>query len=215
MFNLKQYGGVSVIILFFGPPCSGKTTTAKLLASNLGLSHISFQELCLTEAEAQSELGQRWSFYMNSGRPFDRDLANQIAQKALNSHDSFVLEGYPKRKYEVEFFYAACGSPDMALVLNAQETLLYSRCQKRRICSQCNQTFSIDLSNMCPQCGGVGQKRHEDNVETFAERLVEYRMQAKETVPELKRIAARFMQLSTDELAPEVVVEFIKRELGL
>ena len=151
---------------------------------------------------------------MTSGQPFDQNLANQIAQGAIRSQNDFVMEGYPKRKYEVEFFKAIAGSPDLVVVLNAQEALLYSRCQKRLICSQCEHTFSGDVKSLCPHCGATSNRRPEDSDEALVKRLIEYSIQAQEAIPELNKIALRFLEIATDTLAPEDILARIKQELN-
>lgn len=196
-------------IIVFGPPCSGKTTVAAALAERLGIAHLSFQGLCVAQFKANSEIGLRWNYYMSNGKPFDESLANCIASESLRTHKAFVIEGYPKRRYEVSFFCACVGSPDLALVLSASRESLYMRAQRRRVCIACNLTFSLDYFDLCPQCGNLGAVRKEDSPDRLAVRLDEYQMQENDILPELGRISLQCFSLSTDNESPVDVLESI------
>ena len=47
-----------MIIVFVGPPGSGKGTQCELLAEHLGVTHLSTGELFRVQMESGSELGQ-------------------------------------------------------------------------------------------------------------------------------------------------------------
>lgn len=202
-------------VIVFGPPCSGKTTLSALLAQHLGVAHISFQKLCTEQLKIRSKIGEKWKYYMDSKTPFDENLANEIAFGALSSHNSFVIEGYPKRSYEIDFFCKSSGNPDLLVVLSAHEDLLVLRSQKRRVCNDCESTFSIDLlGGGCPLCGKLGQIRSGDDLESFEKRLIEYRMQENEAMPQLQRVALQCMRFLTDSIFPQEVLDSIKENIS-
>ena len=51
-----------MIIVFVGPPGSGKGTQCELLAKHLGVTHLSTGELFRIQMESESELADQYTF---------------------------------------------------------------------------------------------------------------------------------------------------------
>jgi adenylate kinase len=87
------------ILIFLGPPGSGKGTQAKVLAKRLGLPHISLGDLLREEVKKESEIGRRAKEFMNAGRLVPDELTIELTEKRISQPDcrpGFLIDGFPR-----------------------------------------------------------------------------------------------------------------------
>jgi adenylate kinase len=91
------YSSLNLVLL--GPPGSGKSTQARLLAENYQLPHISTNEMLRSEVERASALGRQVEQGIERGELVsDRVMSGMILQR-LDREDcwrGFILDGYPR-----------------------------------------------------------------------------------------------------------------------
>jgi adenylate kinase len=91
------YSSLNLVLL--GPPGSGKSTQARLLAENYQLPHISTNEMLRSEVERNSALGRQVEQGIERGELIsDRVMSGMILQR-LDREDcwrGFILDGYPR-----------------------------------------------------------------------------------------------------------------------
>jgi adenylate kinase len=91
------YSSLNLVLL--GPPGSGKSTQARLLAENYQLPHISTNEMLRSEVERSSALGRQVERGIERGELIsDRLMSGMILQR-LDREDcwrGFILDGYPR-----------------------------------------------------------------------------------------------------------------------
>jgi adenylate kinase len=96
---LTVVGYSSLNLVLLGPPGSGKSTQARLLAETYQLPHISTNEMLRWEVEQQSPLGRQVEQGLERGELVsDRVMAGMILQR-LDRDDcrrGFILDGYPR-----------------------------------------------------------------------------------------------------------------------
>ncbi|MSU75557.1 MAG: nucleoside monophosphate kinase [Candidatus Magasanikbacteria bacterium] len=172
------------IIIFIGPPGSGKGTQAKRLAQKYGYGHISTGDLLRElqsgleleedEAEALREMKRGkmvpdWLIYR---------LAFKAAEKNLNSGQGIIFDGAvrstPQAKMYQEFFAGkglANGLAVVEIALSDEEAAM--RLASRRVCKACGEIVSIFAKHYesCPLCGEVLSIRPDDSEEAIQERL--------------------------------------------
>ena len=107
--------------VLLGPPGAGKGTQAKIIAENLGLTHISSGDIFRENLGKQTDLGKQAQAYMNRGELVPDDLTISMIRDRLQKPDcanGAILDGFPRTPAQAEALakYAAgnrwrsCGS---------------------------------------------------------------------------------------------------------
>jgi adenylate kinase len=151
-----------MLIVFIGPPGSGKGTQAKRLLSHLNIPHLSTGEL-LREAKAKDDsLGRLAAQYMDQGRLVPDPLVLAMVGERLQDPayvNGCLFDGFPRTLQQARSLdesLAQRGTPlDLVLELRASEEELTSRMLKR----------------------AAAEGRVDDNPTTIAHRMEVYRQQ--------------------------------------
>ena len=163
------------VIIFIGPPGSGKGTQAKRLAEKHGYAHISTGDLLRAlqnepelepdEAEAledmkRGKLVPDWLIYR---------LAFKAAETNLNAGKGVVFDGAIRSAAQAAVFQEyfngkGLGDQVVAVEIALSDEETYSRLTKRRVCKQCGEIVSIvdQHYDNCPRCGGELMARADD-----------------------------------------------------
>lgn len=87
-----------------GPPGAGKGTQAVVVASSLGVPHISTGDIFRANVSAGTPLGEEAQRYMDAGEYVPDSITNAMVRDRL-SHDDcnpgFLLDGYPRTLEQV------------------------------------------------------------------------------------------------------------------
>ena len=90
------------VLIFLGPPGSGKGTQAELLTEKLNLSHISIGDLLRENITNNTELGKLASSYVKSGELVPDDLIIDLMDsyitnvKNKSEISGIILDGFPR-----------------------------------------------------------------------------------------------------------------------
>jgi hypothetical protein len=87
------------ILIFFGPPGSGKGTQAKMLAEKFKSPVAATGELLRLEIKNKTKLGEKLKKFLHSGRLVPDTAVKNIIIKRLKNKDArngFILDGYPR-----------------------------------------------------------------------------------------------------------------------
>lgn len=99
-----------------GPPGAGKGTQAVVVASALGVPHISTGDIFRANVSSGTPLGEEAQRYMNAGEYVPDSITNAMVRDRI-SHDDctpgFLLDGYPRTLEQVNEL-------DMMLVSDGQ-----------------------------------------------------------------------------------------------
>jgi adenylate kinase len=91
-------------LLIMGPPGAGKGTQAVVLASALGVPHISTGDIFRANVSAGTPLGEEAQRYMDAGEYVPDSITNAMVRDRI-SHDDcqpgFLLDGYPRTLEQV------------------------------------------------------------------------------------------------------------------
>jgi len=151
-----------MLIVFIGPPGSGKGTQSKRLLSYLGIPHLSTGELLREAKASDSSVGRLAAQYMDHGRLVPDPLVLKMVGEKLNE-PAFVkgalFDGFPRTLQQARALdesLAQRGTPlDMVLQLCVDQEELINRMLKR----------------------AAQEGRPDDNPATISHRMEVYRQQ--------------------------------------
>ncbi|HEV8024236.1 MAG TPA: adenylate kinase [Candidatus Nanopelagicales bacterium] len=105
-------------VVFMGPPGAGKGTQATLLASELGVPHISTGDIFRANVAEGTELGKEAQRYMEAGEYVPDTVTNAMVRDRLTHDDcrpGFLLDGYPRTVEQVNELDAMLRSAGQSL----------------------------------------------------------------------------------------------------
>lgn len=176
------------ILIFIGPPGSGKGTQAKLLAKKYGFKHISTGDLlrALATDVSATEKQKQALEEMKAGKLVPDWLIYELAfaavQASLEKGVGVVLDGAIRnldqaQKYQEFFEQNGWKEEVLAVEVALSDEEAFNRLTKRRICKNCGEIIPYlpatkDLST-CLKCGGELVYRQDDKVEIIKARIAE------------------------------------------
>lgn len=208
-------------LLLVGPPGAGKGTQATVLATRLGVPHISTGAIFRDNAARGTELGALAKSFMDKGDLVPDYVTNDMVKDRLTYPDvapGFLLDGYPRNVGQAEVLDEMLADSgiklDVVLELTVDRSELEKRITGRRTCRSCGHTFHLDFdpprsAGICDQDGGELFQRDDDTAETFANRMNVYDA---ETAPILSYYTARGLLVAIDAMG--AVDEVTERALA-
>lgn len=177
------------VIVFLGPPGSGKGTQAARLSAALGIPAISTGEMLRRECQSGSSLGKAVQSVLAAGQLVSDDLINQVVASRLAQGDcepGCILDGYPRTISQARFLNRLLTNLRMrrpvvfGFEIEGEEVV--ERLSRRRQCAECGRIFSLngsaETAEFCDADGAKLVQRADDNAETVRERLKLYQMNA-------------------------------------
>lgn len=171
------------VVIFLGPPASGKGTQASRLAAELKLPHISTGDLFRENMRLHTTLGEKAKSYMDAGKLVPDELVLDMLFDRIAKPDAekgFVLDGFPRTLPQAEALEIRLkGKTDLQVIsLVVPDEILVKRTSGRRTCPNCKETYNIYF-NPPPEgkckCGGPLVQRADDKPDVVAERLRVYK----------------------------------------
>ncbi len=148
-----------MLIVFIGPPGSGKGTQSKRLVERLQISHLSTGELLRAAKQQNSPVGRLAAQYMDLGKLVPDPVVLGLVGEELNRPNyarGCLFDGFPRTVQQAESFDAALnqrGTPlDLVIELQVDEKEL-----TRRMLERAHQ-----------------EGRTDDNPDTIRERMSTY-----------------------------------------
>jgi adenylate kinase len=185
-----------MLIVFIGPPGSGKGTQAKRLIAHLGIPHLSTGDLLREAKSNDTALGRQAAGHMDQGRLVPDDLVLAMVAEKLQAQQfakGCLFDGFPRtvaQAQALDELLSTRGSRlDVVLELRANEKELVGRLLKR----------------------ASAEGRTDDTAETIAHRMEVYRQQ---TTPLIDYYRFRGVLKTVDGMGtPDEVFERIKSAL--
>jgi adenylate kinase len=180
------------VIIFLGPPGSGKGTQAARISSTLDVPAISTGEMLRRECHSGSQLGTLVQTVLASGQLVSDSLVNQVVASRLSQHDcshGCILDGYPRTVSQARFLDTLLAGLKMPRPIvfdfDVQSEELVARLSRRRQCPECGRIFSLDGCEIsaelfCDRDGARLVQRNDDNPASVRERLRLYTQNARE-----------------------------------
>ncbi|MFA5113603.1 MAG: adenylate kinase [Candidatus Margulisiibacteriota bacterium] len=94
-----------MILIFLGPPGSGKGTQAKKLAERKKLPHISLGDILREEVRLGSAIGQKCKAFMDAGKLVPDEVTIELTRQRIAQPDcqnGFIIDGFPRSMAQAE-----------------------------------------------------------------------------------------------------------------
>ncbi|MEJ7620446.1 MAG: adenylate kinase [Aquificaceae bacterium] len=178
-----------MIVVFLGPPGSGKGTQAKKLSQELGLMHISTGDLLREAVKNQTPLGLKAKEYMDRGELVPDNLMIALIEEVMPKEGGFILDGFPRTVPQAlaleEMLRSYKRDVDKVFLFDLSEEVVVERLSGRLTCSQCGAVYHRKYNppkqeGVCDLCGGKLIQREDDKEEVVRRR---YRVYKEQTSP--------------------------------
>jgi len=178
-----------VIVVFLGPPGSGKGTQAKKLSQELSLMHISTGDLLREAVKNQTPLGLKAKEYMDRGELVPDNLMIALIEEVMPKEGGFILDGFPRTVPQAlaleEMLRSYKRDVDKVFLFDLSEEVVVERLSGRLTCSQCGAVYHRKYNppkqeGVCDLCGGKLIQREDDKEEVVRRR---YRVYKEQTSP--------------------------------
>lgn len=162
-----------MLVIIMGLPGSGKGTQARILKSNIGLSHFAAGDYLRSYSKNNEEIRK----IITAGRLVDDDTARSLFFKEIHRlKDNLIIDGFPRTVSQLNYFVNEFGTDiiDAVIFLEAPENILINRILNRWFCNICQTTFQIQTT--C--CHQQAVKRPDDiSIEIIKTRLENNRIE--------------------------------------
>lgn len=210
------------VIIFLGPPASGKGTQASKLAQELSLPHISTGDLFRENIGNNTLLGQKAKSFMDQGKLVPDELVLDMLFDRVSQPDckkGYVLDGFPRTIPQAEALGKRLGDSVTLKVVNLEvsdETLI-KRTSGRRSCPKCKEVYNIyfnppEKEGFC-KCGEKLIQRDDDKPEVVKERLKNYKLQTEPLIEYYEKKGG--VSHIDGEVAPKEVYDAIKKVVAI
>lgn len=212
--NQKKIG----VIMFMGPPGSGKGTQARFVQEEFGFERIETGAILRSMRDLDTPVAKLVTKLIDAGAlappPVVADLVISRTKEILEHGHGVVFDGSPRTLFEAEKLVRALvnGYEEKIVVIFLDVPIKEagSRLDIRLVCSKCNTP--ADLSHKkCPRCGGELKKRVDDDADARQKRWNEYHFR---TLPTIKYLEKLGLVARVDGNRPiqEIAVD-VKREI--
>ena len=155
---------MSLNLFIIGPSGCGKSTQAKLIAQNLGLTHLSMGQLLRDEITANSELGLQAKSIVDSGNLVPDEIAFAILTSNLEkiNNQNFIIDGFPRILTQGQFIEGYLASKNEPLDLIIHLDVTFEEIQARRA-ARGVEFQDANRTDSTPEAIASRQKFYDDN----------------------------------------------------
>jgi len=128
------------IILIFGPPCSGKGTQSKIIASKYNLKHLSTGDILRDEQAKGTKIGTIAKELIDKGQFVPDMMVIEMIKQAIidnDGYDGFIFDGFPRTseqaKFIDQFLFIRQTPISHVILLEAPTYVLCERMKERAI----------------------------------------------------------------------------------
>lgn len=175
-----------MILIFLGPPGSGKGTQAKRLVAEKSWPQLSTGDMFRANIAQGTKLGLEAKKLMDQGQLVPDSVVIGMVRERIQAPDcanGFILDGFPRTIPQAEALDAALTEQgrkvDRVVEFQIDDSELVGRLSGRRTCSKCSAMYHVETQppkrdGICDVCGGEVIQRTDDQVEVIEKRLKVY-----------------------------------------
>jgi adenylate kinase len=182
------------IVIFLGPPGSGKGTQAARLSSQLQIPAISTGEILRQACQSGSDIGKLVRCLMEAGKLVSDELMNEVVSQRLleqDCRDGCILDGYPRTVTQARFLSdwlaGHCLPTPLVVDFHLPVSDVIRRLSQRRYCGQCGRIYGSNSEanaphTRCESDGSLLLRRSDDRPEVIRARLKLHNQNARDLV---------------------------------
>ncbi len=176
-----------MILLFLGPPGSGKGTQAKLMVKKLKAEYFESGDILREKAQEKNALGQEIDQIIHQeGKYVPDEMMKKIVSGWLTENkleQGIIFDGFPRtlEQYrDLQKILTEKGKEiEKVVYLKVSKQESVRRLSARRICPQCDLEFNLitkppKKDELCDQCQRKLVQRKDDSPEIIKKRLETY-----------------------------------------
>jgi adenylate kinase len=172
-----------LILIFLGPPGSGKGTQAKKLSEKMRLPHVALGDILRETIREGTEVGRKAKEFVEAGKLVPDEVTIEITRQRLAKDDckfGFILDGFPRSIKQAEALSQILAGKDYrVLYFKVQLESVIERNSGRLSCPVCGAVYHEKFSppkaeGKCDRCGNKLYKRADDNEEVIRTRFKVY-----------------------------------------
>lgn len=203
-----------MVLLFLGPPGSGKDTQAEVLARNFNFVLVSTGQVMRDEAEKGNPLALEAKKYAAEGKWVPDDMIYQLLGDYLkgSTAKNIIFTGAVRRASQIELLDQTLEKLEMrldkVLYFDLEDDEILNRITNRLSCPVDGTLYntyypsrSPKVAGICDKCGSKLEKREDDKPEIVRNRLAEVRKYDAEI---LQKYRERGLLLEIDA-SPEII----------
>jgi adenylate kinase len=202
------------IIVFLGPPGSGKGTQAARLSQHGGLVHLSTGDLLRTAVKNGSDLGKAADGFMQRGELVPDVILIGLVESFIAQNLSatgFILDGFPRTIPQAEGLKQMLrrNGRDVgaAILFTVSAEEIVRRLSERWSCPICGAIHTVSGSNSepgtCEKDGSALVRRHDDDPAVVQNRLTVYEEQTK-PIENYYRVESVLREIDAQQTPDEV-----------
>jgi len=209
-------GGSPPVVMFMGPPASGKGTQAQALLERGGFERIETGSILRQMRNDPSPIAKEVIEYVDAGKlappPLVAELVIREARKLLRSGKGVIFDGSPRTLFEAEVLLRALQDDGIqkiiVVALEVPKPASLERVLLRWVCTSCRRASALPPggSPVCSACGGTLERRKDDTAEVLEKRWEEFTFR---TLPVIEFFARHNMVIRVDghRPVPEVTAD--------
>lgn len=182
-----------MIVVFLGPPGSGKGTQAKFLSKKKSWPQLSTGDMLRNAINQGTKLGLLAKSFMDRGELVtDEVVVGLIAERVLNPDckDGFILDGFPRTISQAESLEKILKQHslkmDHVVLFEVDHDQIVSRLSGRRTCPKCQSVYHLTSSppkkpGLCDNCDHSSLILRDDDKESVVRHRLE--VYEKQTAP--------------------------------
>ncbi|MGK5089611.1 adenylate kinase, partial [Bdellovibrionota bacterium FG-2] len=178
-----------MILVFLGPPGSGKGTQAKKVTGERGWPQLSTGDMLRSAIVDGTKLGLEAKSFMDNGALVpDSVVIGLIAERILRADCKlgFILDGFPRTIPQAEALDRMLAEQsrrvNFTVLFDIPDSELVSRLSGRRTCLKCGAMYHVvaaasRVEGVCDVCGAGLTQRDDDKEGVILKRLSVYHAQ--------------------------------------
>lgn len=208
-----------MVVVFFGPPGSGKGTQVQTLTQDPAYVCISTGNMLRSEIASGSEIGCKLKEIMDAGHLVSDEIVLEVFESALEQYagKKIILDGVPRTLTQAKAVDAILKRHhmkiDSAIEFKVDDNALLERILGRYSCKDCGATYHkvfspTKVEGVCDYCGSKNLRIREDDQEDVLKKRLE--LYYLETLPILGYYKSNGVLHTIDAaLSPHAVADLI------